>query len=165
MVQELTTQYPTKEELDVAVSAIPGDKQKKNRQKLHVAQTELEKGNRIFTFDQQAFGQLEQSVKYGRYTEMFAKHMLRSKHIKTLTAENGVAFQKSLTGSVREEEKSYFLALAVTSLDNDAYTAGGDIIIKMKNGTSFSIQLKTANNSLSGGNPVNASVIATTCEK
>jgi hypothetical protein len=164
MVSELTSEYPNDQELTEALNAIPGDKQKTTRRRLHITQTKLRKHESIYTFDQAAFGDLVESSKYGRYTEMFVKHMMRSKHVKTLTAETGVAFVKSLDGSVRTEENPNFLALAVTSLDNDAYTKGGDIIIKMGNGLSFSIQIKTANNALSGGNPVSASVIAATCE-
>lgn len=164
MVWELNTESPDAEELALARSAIPGDKQKTTRQRIHTVETELKKGGWIPSFNWVAFGKLEKTSKYGRYSEMFVKHMMRGKHVKTLTAEAGVAFEESLNDSVRAEEKPNFLTLAVTSLDNDAYTKGGDIIIKMQDGSSFSIQLKTANNALSGGNPVSASVIASTCE-
>lgn len=100
MVQELKKESPDAEELVTARSAIPGEKQKTTRQRIHIVESELEIGGWIPSFDWVAFGKLEKTAKYGRYSEMFVKHMMRGKHVKTLTAEAGVAFEKSLDGSV-----------------------------------------------------------------
>lgn len=117
------------------------------------------------TFDEYAFGNLEEASKYGRYSEMLAQHMLRIKdHIKKITKDTARKFIENMEGDVRTEEYPALLELAIQALDNDRYTKGGDIIVKLPTGETLSIQIKTLNNGKAGGNAVHASVIGNTCE-
>lgn len=144
---------PTIQELDFALEHVSN---KKALRRLHAAKTEnLTHNLEQWNFRRQVFGNSDEGVRYGRYSELFSSHLMRH-HYDILKGQI-----KLRRKTVKAEEGDGLLALAINTMDTASFTTGGDLIvaITLEGKTQlYSIQLKTSSTH-TGGAPVRSSVI------